>query len=95
MRRLGYILPGLALLLPLWVPPQRAGADEETEMPLGEVPAAVLAAVRNARPDIKIHSAERLTDESVVLYEIEGDVGDDELEFTVRPDGTIVETDRE
>jgi hypothetical protein len=95
MRRLIIILPRLALLLPLCASGHAARADEETEIPLSDVPEQVLAAVRAARSDIRIHSAARLTDESGTLYEIEGDIGDEELEFVVRPDGGIVETDKE
>ena len=31
----------------------------------------------------------------LAVYEIEGDIGDEELEFVVSPDGRIVETERE
>ena len=70
-------------------------ADDEIDVPLGEVPAEVLTAVRNARPDIRIHSAAHIVRESGILYEIEGDAGDAELEFVVTPDGRILETEKE
>ena len=95
MRRLREFMPGLALLLPLCVPSHATRADNEIEIPLSEVPEQVLTAVRNARSDIELRSAARSMDESGTLYEIEGDVGDEELEFVVNPDGRIVETEKE
>ena len=85
---------GLALL-PLCLASLPGRADSDSQVPLSEVPEQVLAAVRNAHPGIEIESAARVQHASGAAYEIEGDADGTEFEYTVSPDGRIVETDRE
>ena len=93
MGRFRDIMAGVGMLAAVTSPP--VVADEEIDLQLGEVPEEVLAAVKNARPDVRIHSAAYIVRESGILYEIEGDAGDAELEFVVTPDGRILETEKE
>lgn len=86
---------GLAILLAAVLVYSFAFADQEEEILLTEVPEHVLAAVQNARKDVTLKSAERIYKDSKMYYEIEGDIDDTELEFTVTPDGEIVSTDEE
>ena len=95
MRKTMKGIAGLAILLICLAIRQVPADDDETKISLGEVPEPVLAAVMKANAGITITSAERMTDGSRVLYEIEGEVGDSELEFVVSPDGVIVETEGE
>ena len=70
--------------------------DDETEVsvPLDEVPAAVMAAAKNAVPGAKFDEAESEVEDGVTVYELEGTVDGEEVEVEVTADGKVLEIER-
>lgn len=65
-------------------------AEHELEIPVSALPDAVKAAAKKAVKGIKLTEAEV---ESVLVYELEGEAGDDEYELEVTADGKLLEVE--
>lgn len=68
----------------------RAHVDEE-EIPLDEVPDAVLQAALDAVPGFVAEEAAFEIEDGEALYELEGEVDGEEIEIEITEDGTVVE----
>ncbi len=79
----------LALVTSLW-----AAGDEE-KIPLDQVPEKVIAAVKEKFPDGKLTGAEKEKENGEVFYEIALKDKDQKIEVLCKPDGTIVEIEKE
>ncbi len=84
-------LSGLAGALVLTAP---AGADEES-IPVDKLPAAVLKATKAKFPKAKIEEASKEVEDGVTTYEVALKDGERDLEVTLKPDGTILEIEKE
>ncbi len=72
-----------------------ASGDDETPIPLADVPAAALNAAKNAVPGIELTSAEMETERGQTLYELEGSVGDATWEVEGTPTGEVLEIEED
>jgi uncharacterized membrane protein YkoI len=88
---------GLVAVFGLLVGIAAARADEKEEkIPLSEVPKAVIDAVKAKFPGAKIEKAEKEVEDGKTYYELSLELNDDEdLEVKAKPDGTIVEIEKE
>ena len=72
-----------------------AFAGIEKEIPLNEVPDAVLKAAQKAVPGIELTKAEVEKTHKGVVYEIEGTLDGKEYEIELSSDGKILEIEEE
>ena len=72
-----------------------AVGDNETPVPLDDVPAAALNAAKDAVPGIQLTSAELETERGQAIYELEGSVGDSTWEVEVTPAGEVLEIEED
>jgi hypothetical protein len=68
------------------------GDDAEQGVELGAVPANVIEAAAKAVEGFKAESA---VVEAILIYEVEGDVGEKEWELEITADGTIIEQEED
>ena len=77
----------------------RVETSGKTDVPLAEVPGAVLAAARAVRPDFTPAEAETETRDGRLYYDVEGTLPDgSEIEFDIMEEGgkwRVVETQRD
>ena len=71
----------------------RTSEDDDEEIALSEVPANVMAAAEKAVPGITFTSAEKETEDGVVIYEFEGTVNGKEYEVEVTAAGEVIEVE--
>ncbi|WP_406697882.1 PepSY-like domain-containing protein [Singulisphaera sp. Ch08] len=71
-----------------------AGADEEN-IPVDKLPAAVLKAAKAKFPKAKIEEAAKEVEDGVTTYEVSLKVEGHGIDLTLKPDGTIVEIEKE
>lgn len=69
----------------------RIAPDGDEEIPLDQVPQLVKDAARAAVPGFVIESAEKETEDGVVLYSLEGEAGGEEVEVEVSTAGKVLE----
>ena len=72
-----------------------ANGDNETPIPLDDVPAAAINAANNAVPGIALTSAETETERGQTVYELEGAVGDATWEIEVTSTGEVLEIEED
>lgn len=72
-----------------------AHAGEATKEKQVKLPDAVTAAIKALYPDGKIEEAKKETEDGVMVYEVEVEQADTEVELTVTPDGTVIEEEQE
>ncbi|TDJ48230.1 MAG: hypothetical protein E2O48_02545 [Gemmatimonadetes bacterium] len=72
-----------------------ANGDDETPIPLDDVPAAAINAAKNAVPGIVLTSAEIETERDQTVYELEGTVGEATWEVEVTPTGEVLEIEED
>ena len=65
-------------------------ADNEREIALTALPAPVAQAARQAVEGITLTEAEEITTLSGLMYEVEGELGRDEYEILITPEGEVV-----
>ncbi len=66
-------------------------ADED--IPIDQLPPAVIKAIEARFPGAKIEEAERDTRDGRPLYEVEIEVNGDDKELKITPDGQIIDID--
>src|SRR4051812_25759329 len=71
-----------------------AGADEET-IPVDKLPAAVLKAAKAKFPKAKIEEAAKEVEDGATIYEVSLKVEGQAIDLALKPDGTIVEIEKE
>lgn len=71
------------------------GLSIEKEIPLSQVPEIVIAAARQAVPNIKLTEAEVSETSHGLIYELEGTVDDKEYEIRVTADGKVLKVIQE
>ncbi|AGA24862.1 Protein of unknown function (DUF2874) [Singulisphaera acidiphila DSM 18658] len=71
-----------------------AGADEES-IPVDKLPAAVLKAAKAKFPKAKIDEAAKEVEDGVTTYEVSLKVEGHSVDLAIKPDGTIVEIEKE
>ena len=81
------IMVAAAALLPAGA----ALADED--IPIDQLPPAVIKAIEARFPGAKIEEAERDTRDGRPLYEVEIEVNGDDKELKITPDGQIIDID--
>ena len=69
------------------------GDENEEEVPLSDVPEAVMTAAKAAVPGSVFEEAEREVEDGVTVYCLEGEAGGVEYEVEVSADGTVLETE--
>ncbi len=69
--------------------------EGEKEIPLSQVPAAVVAAARGAVDGITLTEAEVETEDGQFVYTLEGAAQGKEYEIEVTPDGRVLEVEQE
>lgn len=67
-----------------------AWAEEEEDVPLADVPAAVMTAAMAAVEGIEITEAEIETEDGQRIYELEGTVNGVDYEIEVSPEGEVL-----
>jgi len=75
-----------------------ACADEnnETDIPVSEVPANIIAIVQNALPGIKLDGAEKKPKHNSFIYKLEGKlINGREYEIKISDNGTILKIELE
>lgn len=90
LQRLTLAMLVLALTAPLIYAEE---GESEEDIALDAVPAEVLAAAQAAAEGATFTSAERETEDGVVVYELKGTLGEDKVEVEVAADGTVIETE--
>ncbi len=65
----------------------------EKDIPLSEVPEAIIAAAQAAVPGIELTGAEVEKTDSTLVYELEGTVDGAEFEIEISADGTVLGTE--
>jgi hypothetical protein len=90
LRRPRLLLAPLATfaLLALSTP---AAADDD--VPIDQLPPAVVQAIQQRFPGAKLEDAERKTRDGQQVFEVEIEVGNDDKEVTVTPEGQILKVD--
>ncbi len=73
------------------LPAGAALADED--IPIDQLPPAVIKAIEARFPGAKIEEAERDTRDGRPLYEVEIEVNGDDKELKITPDGQIIDID--
>ncbi len=68
--------------------------ENEMEIPLDAVPANVMAAARSALPGIELSEAEYEEEEGLMVYELEGMLGDTRYEIEITPEGEVLEIEQ-
>ena len=66
----------------------------ETEIPLDEVPDAVVRAAMEAVPGIELVSAEIEEENGETLYELEGMLDGERYEIEITPEGDVIEIEK-
>ncbi|GEM_PF-5035522 len=69
--------------------------EREVDISIDDVPTNIMDAAMTAVPGLTVESAEIETEDSQKVYEIEGVIGDEEVEIDIAEDGTILEIERE
>lgn len=96
LQRMAVILPGLLLLSPAAQGDAESAllldtaSEELTSMALGEIPARVLSAARDAAPDVAFTSAERYWEADVLVYRISARLYREAWNVFVREDGVVL-----
>ena len=67
--------------------------EQEEDVPLSDVPPAVLDAARAVVPGIVLTEAEREKERGVWVYEVEGLLEGQEYEIEVTPEGKVLEVE--
>lgn len=83
------IVPLLASLLTI----SALAADDD--LPLDQIPAAVLKAVKDKFPTGTIEEATKVEDDGVTIFEITIEVAEDDITVSLKADGTILEISQE
>jgi len=70
--------------------------DKDTEIPLTEVPANIIAIVQNTLPGISLTEAEKEIHDDSVVYELEGTlINGNKYEIEITESGTIIKIELE
>ncbi len=69
--------------------------EKEQDIPLSEVPPAVMAAAQQAVPGIEIEEAQLETEDGQQVYELSGTAGDKEYEIEISGTGEILEVEED
>ena len=69
--------------------------DEETTVPISEVPAPVLEAAREAVKDIELTEAEMEEEDGQLVYEIDGRANGKDYSIEVTADGNVLEVEED
>jgi hypothetical protein len=93
MERKGWKLVAMAVFVGAMVAIVTYAAKAEKDKKM-QLPAAVKAALSRLYPQAQIDEAE-LEDEGVKVYEVELELGSEELELMMTPDGMLVEVETE
>jgi hypothetical protein len=72
-----------------------AAAAEEKKIRVDQVPASVMKAVRARLPGVVVRSAEKEVENGVTVYDLELTCQGRKYEMDVKPDGTILELEKE
>lgn len=67
--------------------------EQEMEVELESVPAVVIAAAMQALPGIILTDAEYEEEEGLMVYELEGTLGEARYEIEVTPEGEVLEVE--
>ena len=89
------IVPGLVVALLLAGGIGVLAKVQEKEVPLSEVPEAVLDAAQKAVEGIELEEAEVEEEDGVLVYELEGTAQGAEYEIELTADGKVLEVERE
>ena len=68
-----------------------AAADDD--VPIDQLPPAVVKAIQQRFPGAKIEDAERKTRDGKMVFEIEIEVGNDDKDVIITPEGEILKVD--
>lgn len=90
MRQTNY---SIVIILSLMVSVGIAGVEKE--IPVSEIPEAVLQAAQEALPGVMFTEAEMEESKGVITYELEGLKGDYEYEIELTADGKVIEIEQE
>lgn len=82
----------LALAVVAALLPARAALADD-DIPISELPPAVIKAIEARFPGAKIEEAERDTRDGRLIYEVEIEVNGDDKELEITPDGEIIDID--
>lgn len=64
--------------------------DNQTDIPLSEVPANIITIIQNTLPGITLDKAEKHVDDDKFIYELEGTrINNNEYEIKITEGGTI------
>ena len=97
--RMAVILPGFLLLSPAAQGDAESellldtASEELTSMAVGDIPARVLSAARDAAPDVAFTSAERYWEQDVLVYRISARLYREAWNVFVREDGVVLRTE--
>lgn len=70
--------------------------DNETDIPLSEVPLNVISIVQNTLPGISLTEAEKEVKSDITIYELEGKlISGEEYEIKISDTGTILKIELE
>jgi uncharacterized membrane protein YkoI len=86
---------GLAGLMLISVGGIVQAKEKEEKIAIDKLPKAVIEAVKKRFPDAKLESAEKETEGGKIVYEVELEQKDEELEVELTADGTILEIEQE
>lgn len=65
--------------------------DDDSEIPLSEVPSNIISIVQNTLPGISLTAAEKEVDDNTVIYELEGElINGKKYEIEITESGTIL-----
>ncbi len=81
----------LAVITMLTLTLLTACADNDTEIPLSEIPADVIAMIQNILPGISLSEAEKEIEDGTIIYELAGKLIDGkEYEIEITESGEII-----
>ena len=88
-----FAMLGLLITLPTLGP--TPGVSAAGEIPLGEVPRAVLEAVKAKFPVAELKKAETETEDDATIFEVALELEETNVEVALTPEGTILEIETE
>lgn len=86
-----YIKPAFIIALSLTSLSACFDKDNDTEIPLTDVPANIINIVQNTLPGISLTEAEKSTHNDSVIYELEGNlISGEKYEIKITESGSII-----
>lgn len=85
----------LMFILQLYISFTGVRADIERDMPLDEIPSHIIDAITQEKQGIYLKTAEQVFQETLIMYEIEGNYNGKKVEILVSPQGEILKVKNE